>query len=184
MTVVEGDELVKGVSLHSERHWLLHSYVCPFVPFYGSWIYAWFIGMSEFGPLSENPEAGIIALVAIFLVQVLVVLTCHWSVHFMAWSTCSKVSDPSQATVAKFVPTANNGSAELIRVNRGKQKDGAGITYWCIFQKLKYLWDEEKKAFRGLEFPTDKPYAHYLNHTGNLTQFPLTLTFNLEIIHK
>ena len=121
MTVVEGDELVKGVSLHSERHWLLHSYVCPFVPFYGSWIYAWFIGMSEFGPLSENPEAGIIALVAIFLVQVLVVLTCHWSVHFMAWSTCSKVSDPSQATVAKFVPTANNGSAELIRVNRGKQ---------------------------------------------------------------
>jgi cation-transporting ATPase 13A1 len=167
MTVVVGDELVQAVTLHTERHWLLHSYVCPFVPLYGTWIYAYLIGLADFGPLSENQEAGIIALVVIFLAQVLVVLTCHWSVHFMAWSTCSKVSDPMQATVAKFVPTANNGSAELIRVHRGKAKNGSGPVIWCIFQKLKYIWDENKKAFRGLEFPTDKAYSHYLNHTGN-----------------
>jgi cation-transporting ATPase 13A1 len=135
-------------------------------PLYGTWFYAWLFGIADFGPFSENPEAGVIALVAIFLTQVLVVLTCHWSVHFMAWSTCSKVSDPTQATVAKFVPTANNGSAELIRVNKGKAKNGDGVVIWCIFQKLKYIWDEEKKAFRGLEFPTDKPYKHYLDHTG------------------
>ncbi len=31
MTVVTGDELVQSVTLHTERHWLLHSYVCPYV---------------------------------------------------------------------------------------------------------------------------------------------------------
>lgn len=166
MTVVSGDELVQSVSLHIERHWLLHSYVCPFVPLYSCWIYAWFFGITDFGPLVDNQEAGIISLVVVFLAQVLVVLTCHWSVHFMGWSTCSKVSDPTQATVAKFVPTANNGSAELIKIHKGKAKNGS-VVIWCIFQKLKYVWDEQKKAFRGLEFPTNKSYKHYLDHTGN-----------------
>ena len=167
MTVVPGDELVRSVSLHVERHWLLHSYVCPFVPLYATWVYAWFIGITDFGPLADNPEAGIIALVVVFLAQVLVVLTCHWSVHFMAWSTCFKVSDPLQASVAKFVPTANNGSAELVKVHKGvARSSGRGPNIWCIFQKLKYVWDDEKKAFRGLEFPTDRPYQHYLESTG------------------
>jgi cation-transporting ATPase 13A1 len=167
MTVVPGDELVQGVSLHVERHWLLHSYVCPFVPIYATWVYAWFVGVADLGPLADSPEAGIIALVVVFLAQVLVVLTCHWSVHFMAWSTCFKVTDPTLASVAKFVPTANNGSAELVKVHKGKAKNGSGLVIWCIFQKLKYVWDENKKAFRGLEFPTNKPYKHYLEHTGS-----------------
>ena len=170
MSVVPGDELVRSVSLHVERHWLLHSYVCPFVPLYATWVYAWFVGITDFGPLADNPEAGIIALVVVFLAQVLVVLTCHWSVHFMAWSTCSKVSDPIQASVAKFVPTANNGSAELVKVHKGRAISCPGApNIWCIFQKLKYVWDEEKKAFRGLEFPTGRPYQHYLESTGDFS---------------
>ena len=87
--------------------------------------------------------------------------------------TCRRESNPAEATVAMFVPTANNGCAEIIPIRRSKkprdEKDfsgGGGVLTWCLFQKLKYVWDEEKKAFRGLEFPTDRTFAHYASHTG------------------
>jgi cation-transporting ATPase 13A1 len=68
--------------------------------------------------------------------------------------------------VAKFVPTANNGSAELIRIHKEKAKNSSGLVIWCLFQKLKYVWNEELGEFRGLEFPTSRTYKHYLDHTG------------------
>lgn len=180
MGILEGDDLVEGVTLYTDRHWLLHFYVAPFVPLYGSWIYAWFLGLSQdYGPLSERPEAGLILLAVIFLTQVLIVLGCHWSVHVMAWTTCTRVKDPTQATVAKFVPTPNNGSPELIRVQIARDKNGPGVMIWCIFQKLKYIWDQDKNVFRGLEFPTDLPYTHYLNHSGYEDERDLGITENL-----
>ena len=54
----------------------------------------------------------------------------------MAFVTCSNVITPHEATIAKFVPTANNGSAELVRI-RKSAKTG---DIWCIFQKLKYIF--------------------------------------------
>jgi len=108
MKILEGDELVQSVSLYVDRHWLLHSYLVIFVPFYGTWAYAWFFGFNfwELGPLNEIPEAGLVSLAVIFMLQVLMVLGCHWSVHVMAWATCTKVNDPKK--VRLFLYITNN----------------------------------------------------------------------------
>lgn len=37
---------------------------------------------------------------------------------------------------------------------------------WFVFQKTKYLWNDDKKTFRGLEFPINKSYREYINSKG------------------
>lgn len=37
---------------------------------------------------------------------------------------------------------------------------------WFIFQKTKYVWDEDKKQFRGLQFPTDLSFKEYVEWKG------------------
>ena len=157
--IKEGDPLVKRVQLYSEKYWLYHAYIFPFIVVYAIWTYAWLF--EDFYGFPH--EAGMISLAVTFFVQVVIVLACHWSVHVMALVTCTKVNHPNaeNATIAKFVPTTNNGSAELIRIHKSKNGD-----IWVIFQKLKYVWVEEEKQFQGLEFPVDRKLSFYLRSTG------------------
>jgi cation-transporting ATPase 13A1 len=55
------------------------------------------------------------------------------------------------------VPTVNNGSAELIRLARAGPHP-----LWFTFQKLKYVWDPDKKIFRRIQFPVDLSLRSYL----------------------
>ena len=155
----EGDPLVESIALYTDKHWLLHLYVLPFMVLYSIWMEAWLI--SDFHGLTV--EAGFIILGAIFAFQVLIVLSCQWSVHVMALVTCIKVKSPSEATYAKVVPTANNGSAELVRVRRAVRSG----EIWLLFQKLKYVWSEELQVFSGLEFPVKEKLSYYLHSKGH-----------------
>ena len=154
--IKEGDSLVQSVTLYSQKHWLYHAYVFPFTVLYAIWAYAWLF--EDF--YDSSPEAGMIVLAVIFIVQVVIVLACHWSVHVMAFVTCSKTKSIEQATFAKFVPTVNNGSSELIKIHR------KGGETWVIFQKLKYIWSDQLAQFEGLEFPVDEKLSYYLHSTG------------------
>lgn len=156
--IKSGDSLVQSVALYRDKHWLLHTYVLPFSVIYAIWFHAWLFG--DFYGHSE--EAGMIALAVTFVIQTIVVLACHWSVHIMAVVTCTKVKRPQEATYAKFVPTNNNGSPELVRLKRSAKTGDI----WVIFQKLKYTWSEDEFEFQGLEFPVDKKLRHYLHSTG------------------
>lgn len=110
------DELVQKVSLHTPLPVIIHGYSFPFIILYGVWFYLWVFvyGVEEF------QEAGWIALAGIGLVQVLVSLSCYWSVHVRTFLTCSNISDPLKATYAKVVPTPNNGSSQLVPLHRSK----------------------------------------------------------------
>ncbi|XP_063914226.1 endoplasmic reticulum transmembrane helix translocase [Zophobas morio] len=153
------DDLVQSVSLYTQKGTLFHLYVLPFIFIYTGWIYVW-CGIYGF---LEHYEGGFVGLAVIGCVQILCCLACYWSVHVNCFFTCRKEKDPLKATVAKVVPTANNGSSELVRLQHSKD---AKSTTWFIFQKTKYLWDPDKKTFRGLEFPIHKPYFEYMSWKG------------------
>ncbi|KYB27482.1 endoplasmic reticulum transmembrane helix translocase [Tribolium castaneum] len=153
------DDLVQSVSLYTQKRTLFHLYVLPFVFIYTSWIYVW-CGIYGF---FEHYEGGFVGLAAVGCVQILCCLACYWSVHVNCFFTCRKAKDPFRATVVKVVPTANNGSSELVRLQQSK--DGSKSP-WFIFQKTKYLWDSDKKTFRGLEFPIHKQYCEYMSWKG------------------
>ncbi len=106
------------MKLYNPKHVLLHAYAGPFVVLYGLWLTLWgswagepvidldpknlTLGSpTENGTLEEGPdpspvvdnfmEAGFIGLAVIGILQTLVYLFCHWSVHVRALLTCTRV---------------------------------------------------------------------------------------------
>ncbi|XP_037794888.1 manganese-transporting ATPase 13A1-like [Penaeus monodon] len=158
------DDLVHSVGLYVPRPLILHGYIFPFLILYGIWGWAW---VAVYG-WEEYFEAGLIALAGVGCLQILTCLFCHWSVHVRCLFTCRRENDPRLATVAKVVPTPNNGSPELVKVHKTLiSKDAPEKSIWFIFQKTKYIWDsEERKQFVGLKFPIDHQLRTYTEWRG------------------
>ncbi|NP_001135438.1 ATPase type 13A1 [Nasonia vitripennis] len=152
-----GDELVQSVSLHNPRKLLFNGYVLPFVLTELVWIYAWIF---VYG-LHDYYEPGLVGIAVIGVLQIFVCLCCQWSVHVHTFLNCSSASDPYRASIAKVVPTPNNGSTELVKLHQNKSQEP-----WFIFQKTKYVWDPSTKEFRGLEFPVSYSVKHYSQWKG------------------
>lgn len=156
------DELVERVSLHVPRPAIFHGTVFPFIIIYGTWTYIWLFvyGIDEFS------EAGFVGVAVIGLIQILSCLCCYWSVHVQCFLTCRSESNPYKAKVAKVVPTANNGYSELVNLHHNKDTSKENRTVWFIFQKTKYVWNEEKKQFKGLQFPVNNIFREYMEWKG------------------
>ncbi|XP_058803201.1 endoplasmic reticulum transmembrane helix translocase [Phymastichus coffea] len=159
MSVVlsRADELVQSVSLHNPRKMLFNGYVLPFVLTEVLWIYCWIF---VYG-LADYYEPGLVGIAVIAVLQIFVCLCCQWSVHVHTFLNCSSSNDPYRANIAKVVPTPNNGSTELVKLHKSKSQEP-----WFIFQKTKYIWNPDKKEFRGLAFPINHSVKHYMNWKG------------------
>ncbi|OPJ82522.1 hypothetical protein AV530_016367 [Patagioenas fasciata monilis] len=125
------DELVSSVTLYRRRPRLLHGTVLPFVAgLYPAWLWLWgprvwaTWGEAEeeegpgAGPRPALPEAALLALAAIGVVHLLTALSGLWSVHAHCALTCVREPCAKKATLAKVVPTPNNGSVELVPLHR------------------------------------------------------------------
>eukprot|EP00066_Takifugu_rubripes_P002706 XP_003964798.2 PREDICTED: manganese-transporting ATPase 13A1 [Takifugu rubripes] len=158
-----GDELVSSVTLYRRRPRLLHGTVLPFLAvLYPGWMYVWF---GVYGA-SEYPEAGLLALAAIGIAHVLTALSGYWSVHAHCWLTCSKEPNPNKATLAKVIPTPNNGFAELVALQRDQDENGEDILSF-EFQKICYIFDhKEKKHFLPIAFPISHPLSYFQTWRG------------------
>ncbi|TMS15355.1 Manganese-transporting ATPase 13A1 [Larimichthys crocea] len=153
-----GDELVSSVTLYRRRPRLLHGTVLPFLAvLYPGWLYVW---LGVYGA-AEYPEAGLLALAAIGIAHVLTALSGYWSVHAHCWLTCSKEPDPNKATLAKVIPTPNNGFAELVALQRDQDENGEEILSF-EFQKIRYVFDhKEKKCFLPVAFPINHRMGYF-----------------------
>lgn len=154
------DDLVQSVTLYKFNKTILHLDILPFVLIYSIWIYVW---IAVYG-FWDFYEGGFVGIAVIACNQILCCLGCFWSVHVNCFMKCLKENDPNKATFAKIVPTANNGSSELVPLRQTRTKDDHSI--WFMFQKTKYLWSEDKKIFRDLEFPINNSYGEYMAWKG------------------
>nr|CAB3224441.1 manganese-transporting ATPase 13A1 [Phallusia mammillata] len=156
----ENDNLVRKIELYNKRHWLLYGFVIPFLLIYCAVAVCWYMFHDE------RFEVWIILSLVVFLVHILAVLFCFWSVDFRCFMMYTKVSVPLKADYAKVVPTLHNGSTELVLIqkrNLSKDKD----KIWVEFQKMVYVFDaEEKKRFLPVEFPTNNMFKYYQNWKG------------------
>uniref|UniRef100_A0A8V0X6H1 Endoplasmic reticulum transmembrane helix translocase n=1 Tax=Gallus gallus TaxID=9031 RepID=A0A8V0X6H1_CHICK len=172
------DELVSSVTLYRRRPRLLHGTVLPFVAgLYPAWLWlwgprvwaAWRAAAEEEeaqGPGPAPPEAALLALAAIGVVHLLTALSGLWSVHAHCALTCVREPSPKKATLAKVVPTPNNGSAELVPLHRDQDEDGQEALSF-EFQKIKYSYEiNGKKQFLPVAFPVEHPLCYYQNARG------------------
>ncbi|XP_060516984.1 endoplasmic reticulum transmembrane helix translocase [Cylas formicarius] len=155
------DDLVQSVSLYTRIPLLFHLYTLPFLIFYPIWIYIW-IGIYGFW---EHYEGGFIGVAVIGIMQVLCCLACYWSVHVNCFFSCKKEKDPLKANIVKVIPTPNNGKSELVFLKKIKQHNDDWLI-WFIFQQTKYIWDPDKKMFRGVEFPVNRSFMEYMSCKG------------------
>lgn len=154
------DELVQSVTLYTRIPTVLHLYVLPFIFIYSLWLYGWCFVYGFW----EHTEGGCLGLAVIGCVQILCCLACYWSVHVNCFFTCRKERNINKATIAKVVPTPNNGSSELVLLH--STKINGSTTTWFIFQKTKYIFDNDKAIFRGIEFPINKSLREYNSWKG------------------
>ncbi|XP_033096943.1 manganese-transporting ATPase 13A1-like [Anneissia japonica] len=155
------DDVIASLTPVILRPTILHGYVAPFAVIYICWFYClvFIYGINEYF------EAGMIAVAGIGCLQILVCLFCHWSVHVRSFLTCAKAKDTFHATYIKVVPTANNGSAEIVKLHN-ETRDGKNEV-WFNFQKTKYIYDsKEKKQFQAVEFPIDHSMGYYADWKG------------------
>ncbi|XP_058864005.1 endoplasmic reticulum transmembrane helix translocase isoform X2 [Acipenser ruthenus] len=87
--------------------------------------------------------------------------------QFRAELSCQKQEpDPNKATFAKVVPMPNNGSAELVPLQRNKDEGGREVISF-EFQKLRYWYDgEERKRFVPVAFPVEQPFGFFHTWKG------------------
>ncbi|NWI69191.1 AT131 ATPase, partial [Todus mexicanus] len=181
------DELVSSVTLYRRRPRLLHGTVLPFVAgLYPAWLWLWgprvWAAWGEAaaaaaeeveqqegpkaGPGPAPPEAAFLALAAIGVIHLLTALSGLWSVHAHCALTCVREPCPKKATLAKVVPTPNNGSVELVPLHRDQGEDGQEALSF-EFQKIKYSYElDGKKQFLPVAFPVEHPLCYYQNARG------------------
>nr|XP_018900940.1 PREDICTED: manganese-transporting ATPase 13A1 [Bemisia tabaci] len=156
------DDLVQSVSLHKLCPLYFHGCIFPFIFLYSGWVYLW---LFVYG-LEELQESGYIGIAVIAVCQILSCLACYWSVHVQSFFACNRVKNIKSATIAKVIPTANNGSSEMVTLHRYMDEKKQEELIWFLFQKTKYLYDEEKKQFRNLQFPVHKKFSQYIDWKG------------------
>lgn len=155
------EELVESVSLYRRRPLPLYGTLGPFAALYAAWLYLW---VGHYG-VSQYPEAGLIALAALAILHILTVLSGHWSVHAHCLLTCTAEPNPFKATYAKVVPTANNGSPELVLLLHDQDTNQQNTIYF-EFQKIKYWFDEDENEFLPVAFPVDFQISFYQTAKG------------------
>lgn len=168
------DDLVQNVTLHIRNPIALSGIVMPFVILYLGAFYAWIF---IYG-VDVHYEAGLITVAVIAFVQIFALLCCYWSVHVLTFLNCRNVKTPGVGVLAKVIPTANNGSSQLVQINSIRLANGNKQLYF-VFQKTKYVWDEERKSFRGIDFPVHETLRHYTRSRGHETESAVKLTEQL-----
>ncbi|KAH8333535.1 hypothetical protein KR059_000637 [Drosophila kikkawai] len=185
------DDLVQYVSLHVRIPTPLSGVVLPFVPLYLAAFYLWIhvYGGEVTTPSDNNKteviseangtstdaattvwnDVGFIGVVAIAFLHILTLLFCYWSVHVLAFLTCRRAKLPGANVLAKVVPTANNGNSKIVPVRSTKLDDGS-TQYFLVFQKTKYVWNEDRKTFRAVEFPVNGLLSSYSASRGLETE--------------
>ncbi|VDO60869.1 unnamed protein product [Haemonchus placei] len=154
------DALVESVTTYRSRPLWAHLYAAPFGVLYASWFYVW---LSFYGA-DEYYELGFIGAAIICLIQALIILFCHWFVGVKCALSCIQEKDPRKSTLAKVVPTPNNGWAELVPLRRTQRAGSTKI--WFEFQKVHYTLDEATNTFKTVIFDSRKPMKYYQQSRG------------------
>ncbi|RHZ71892.1 hypothetical protein Glove_251g27 [Diversispora epigaea] len=138
---------IRKSSLHVRKSIKWHGYVWPFFCLHTTWLYIYLLEYEEY---LGSEEWTFLTLGSLITINALVFLSCQWSVRAKAFFTCSNVNDIHKAKVIKIIPKAHRGKGELCDLYHGMNGE---ISF--LFQKKKYTWNEDKKRFYKLRYPSD-----------------------------
>jgi len=173
------DDLVQSVVCYNPRPLILHGYLAPFfvlqaaVYYYFSWgrqqdsseaNLTLSINSNDEAANRHSYEIGVIAVTVSIAAQLITYLFCHWSVDVKCFLSYTRCYDPHSSKFVKVTPRPNNGSTELVQLNRETVSRQNVLSF--VFQKTKYVYSEKAGNFITTEFPCDKSISHYKQWKG------------------
>ncbi|KAG9303466.1 hypothetical protein G9A89_013793 [Geosiphon pyriformis] len=140
---------VKESSLHIPKSLKWHAYVWPYLSLYTAWFYIYLFAYDKY---LVSEEWTFLTLGTLITTNALLFLSCQWSVRAKAFLTCKKVTvnEIQKARVIKIIPVPNKGKGELCFLHHSEKGE---ISF--LYQKKKYLWNEDRKVFSKLSYPCD-----------------------------
>lgn len=144
---IKSAELLRPLPLYQ------HAYVWPYVIVWPVFLRV-YLTQELYDKYIGAQEWTFVWIISIVTFQTLTWLCTHWSVNLNALFTAKKASSIEDAQLIKVIPVANAGAADICKLVRDKVGDNkTNISF--LFQKRRFLWYPERKAFSTLEFDID-----------------------------
>lgn len=146
------DPQIKSASLHNPLPLALHTYIWPFLVIWPAF-FAVYLNEDFYIDYIDGQEWTFVYSGTIFTVQSLLWLMTQWNVNIRAAFTSTAARDVSSARLIKVIPIANAGSAEICDLQRDNYGGKQNLSF--VFQRRRFLFDPETKAFAPLSFAID-----------------------------
>ncbi|CAO3617333.1 unnamed protein product [Cunninghamella blakesleeana] len=133
------------------RQW--HLYIWPFTILYPFFLYMYYV---EYNLYLGSEEWTFVTLTSIIVLQAMIFLSGQWNVKIKARITCLKEKDIRKATKIMISPYRYQGNGTICDLHHGEPNSvhpNGEISF--TFQQKKYIWDEDKKQFRMILYPSD-----------------------------
>ncbi|KAI8364729.1 putative SPF1-P-type ATPase [Radiomyces spectabilis] len=133
------------------RQW--HLYIWPFALLYPVWSYFYLFKYDEY---LGSQEWTFVTLGSIITLHALAFLVCQWSVAIKAKFTCLKEPNINKAQMIMVIPFRHSGTGAICPLHRGKISSATEKPELSFhFQQKKFIYNEDKKQFEELTYPSD-----------------------------
>ncbi|RKP11851.1 E1-E2 ATPase-domain-containing protein, partial [Piptocephalis cylindrospora] len=174
--LVESKSLQEA-SLYKELPTRLHAYGLPFALIYLAWAY---VHVTAYETYIGSRENNTLILGLLATLHLLSFLVCKWSVKARTALTCLSATTPQHATHIRLIPRPGLGKGVFCPVQHGPSpsQKGAEREITFLLHQKKYIWDQDKKTFRKLQQPGDRPIpmSHLHSFKGLLTSAAISQT--------
>ncbi|KAJ1932080.1 putative cation-transporting ATPase 1, partial [Linderina pennispora] len=147
------DRGIVAATLHRRLPLFQHAYIWPFTFVYPAWLYIYTMRYEEY---LGSQEFTFLSLMLVIMAQALVFLMCQWSIDMRARLTCQRVEDPYEAELVKVIAAKHLGKSAMCAMDFGiNVHDETRPQLSFLFQALKYIYDEDKRIFSPVTYPSD-----------------------------
>lgn len=163
------DSQIRAASLHNPLPTALHAYVWPFLIVWPIF-FAVYLSHERYEKHLQSQEWTFVWSGSIVTVQSLFWLMTFWNVDLRSLFTTSKARDVRTASLIKLKPIENAGSPDIVPIERDNTGGRTSISF--LFQKRRFLWNDEKKSFGPLSYAIDnepKPLIKDFQQSRGLT---------------
>ncbi|KXS17953.1 hypothetical protein M427DRAFT_235935 [Gonapodya prolifera JEL478] len=151
---------IETASLHTQLPLVQRLYVWPFFFLYAAYAY---VLVAKYDEWLASSEAATLVLIICVSLNVLAVLMCQWNVTIKAYVVCRKETNPFKADFIRIIPIAHHGSGAFCEIKSSLFRDPntSKLTtqVYFHFQKKKYTFDNDKKIFVKLDYPTSGSHS-------------------------
>jgi len=144
---------IRKATLHNALPLFAHLYIWPFVVIWPVF-FAFYLSDERYEKYINGQEWTFVFAGSIFCLQSLIWLMTFWNINIQAWFTTTSAKGVRDAGLIKVLPEENAGMAEICPIQKDHIGGRENISF--LFQKRRFLYDQQKGTFAPLAYTMDQ----------------------------